>query len=143
MARGLWQAVQAGARFITTLGLNLEVVDWCVAKGVPVIPGVASPSEVEAASRRGLRTLKFFPAEANGGCAGLRAVAAPYPHLNFYPTGGSPRRTCKTISQCPKWWRWVAVGWCLTSSWPPAMWSCSAAWRTAPCRWHGVRWAWP
>eukprot|EP00435_Cladocopium_sp_Y103_P046757 s951_g13.t1 len=81
-------AVRAGAKFIVTLGLNMEVVDWCLDHAIPVIPGVASPSEVELASRRGLTLLKFFPAEANGGPAGLKAISAPYPHLTFYPTGG-------------------------------------------------------
>lgn len=81
-------AVRAGAKFIVTLGLNMEVVDWCLDHAIPVIPGVQSPSEVELASRRGLTLLKFFPAEANGGPAGLKAISAPYPHLTFYPTGG-------------------------------------------------------
>ncbi|CAK9012204.1 unnamed protein product [Durusdinium trenchii] len=81
-------AVKAGAKFITTLGLNKEVADWCLDHAIPVIPGVASPSEVEQASRNGFTMLKFFPAEANGGPAGLKAVATPYPHLTFYPTGG-------------------------------------------------------
>ena len=81
-------AVRAGAKFIVTLGLNMEVVDWCLDHAIPVIPGVVTPSEVELASRRGLTMLKFFPAEANGGAAGLKAISAPYPHLTFYPTGG-------------------------------------------------------
>lgn len=82
------RAVAAGAQFIVSPGLNPEVVDWCRGKGVPVIPGVATPSEIEAAMRLGLTTLKFFPAEANGGVAALKAISAPYPSLTFMPTGG-------------------------------------------------------
>lgn len=82
------RAVAAGAQFIVSPGLNPEVVDWCWRKGVPVIPGVATPSEIEAAMRMGLTTLKFFPAEANGGVAALKAISAPYPSLTFMPTGG-------------------------------------------------------
>ncbi|CAJ1329117.1 unnamed protein product [Effrenium voratum] len=93
------EAVRAGAKFIVTLGLNPEVVDWCLDHGIPVIPGVASPTEVEQASRKGLTTLKFFPAEANGGPAALKAIAAPYPHLHFYPTGGITEKNLQAYLQ--------------------------------------------
>eukprot|EP00913_Durusdinium_trenchii_P007224 g6792.t2 len=82
------RAVQAGARFIVSPGLNPEVVHWCHAHGVVVIPGVATPTEVETAMRLGLEVLKFFPAEANGGVAALKAIGGPYSKLTFMPTGG-------------------------------------------------------
>lgn len=82
------RAVAAGACFIVSPGLNPEVVQWCQANGVVVIPGVATPTEVEEAMRLGLDVLKFFPAEANGGVAALKAISGPYSKLTFMPTGG-------------------------------------------------------
>ncbi len=81
-------AMEAGARFVVTPGFNPRVVDHCLAKGLPVYPGVNSPSQVEQAMERGLRVLKFFPAAVSGGCAMLKALAGPYPDTLFIPTGG-------------------------------------------------------
>lgn len=82
------RAVDAGAKFIVSPGFNPSVVDWCVERGVPVIPGVNDPSGVEAALERGLEVLKFFPAEASGGVAMLDALIGPFPRVSFVPTGG-------------------------------------------------------
>lgn len=82
------QAVEAGAKYIVSPGLNPEVVSWCTGHGIPVLPGVATPTEVEAAMALGLTTLKFFPAEQNGGIAMLEALASPYRAVKFIPTGG-------------------------------------------------------
>ena len=82
------QAVAAGAQFIVSPGFNPEVVKWCQQAGVPVFPGVATPSEVEAAMGMGLRELKFFPAEASGGTRMLKALSSPYQEVTFIPTGG-------------------------------------------------------
>lgn len=82
------QAVSAGASFIISPGFNPLVVDWCLAKSIIVIPGIATPSEVLQAMNRGLSILKFFPAEALGGIPLLEAIAAPFPELRFVPTGG-------------------------------------------------------
>lgn len=82
------KAVAAGARFIVSPGLNEEVVRHCQKIGVPIIPGVATPSEVEKALSLGLTTLKFFPAEAAGGLAMIKAMSAPYSQVKFMPTGG-------------------------------------------------------
>lgn len=81
-------AIRAGARFIVSPGFNPKIVSFCCEKGVPVIPGVNSPTQIEAAMEYGLRTLKFFPAEESGGAAFLKAVAAPYEGVRFIPTGG-------------------------------------------------------
>jgi 2-dehydro-3-deoxyphosphogluconate aldolase/(4S)-4-hydroxy-2-oxoglutarate aldolase len=78
----------AGASFVVAPGLNPRVVDYCTVHGIPVIPGVATPTEIEAARERGLHVLKFFPAEAMGGQAYLKAVSAPYRDVQFIPTGG-------------------------------------------------------
>jgi len=81
-------AMDAGARFIVTPGFNPRVVDHCLEHGYPVYPGVNAPSQVEQGLERGLRVLKFFPAEASGGTAMLRALGGPYPEVQFIPTGG-------------------------------------------------------
>lgn len=82
------QAVDAGARAIVSPGLNEETVRWCQAQNVPVIPGCATPTEVEACMRLGLDLVKLFPAAVVGGPAMLRALAGPYAAMRFMPTGG-------------------------------------------------------
>lgn len=82
------KAADAGARFIVSPGFNPSVVDWCLSRGIPVIPGVNNPTGVEAAMEKGLSLLKFFPAELSGGTAMLDALAGPYPSISFMPTGG-------------------------------------------------------
>ena len=82
------EAVAAGARFIVSPGLNPKVVSYCVQRGIPVTPGVSSPSEIEQAIELGLDVVKFFPAEASGGLAKIKAMSAPYGNLRFMPTGG-------------------------------------------------------
>ena len=82
------QAVDAGAQFIVSPGFNRKVVDWCLERAVPVLPGVATPTEIEMALDSGLNILKFFPAQALGGVEMLKAIAAPYGSVRFIPTGG-------------------------------------------------------
>lgn len=82
------KAIAAGAKFIVAPGFNPKVVRFCQEQGIPVIPGVNSPSQIEAALECGLSVLKFFPAEESGGAAFLKAVAAPYDGVRFIPTGG-------------------------------------------------------
>lgn len=81
-------AADAGAAFAVAPGLSEDVVDASSAAGLPFIPGVATPTEIEHARRLGLRVLKLFPANLLGGPAFLRAVAATYPDVRFIPTGG-------------------------------------------------------
>lgn len=82
------RAVAAGARFIVTPGLNPHIVEWCVERKVPILPGVNDPSGIEAAMEYGLDCLKFFPAEATGGVKFIKAVRGPYADISFVPTGG-------------------------------------------------------
>jgi 2-dehydro-3-deoxyphosphogluconate aldolase/(4S)-4-hydroxy-2-oxoglutarate aldolase len=82
------QAVEAGARFIVSPGFSDAVVRHCLDQGIPVFPGVATAGEVQRAFEAGLRTVKFFPAEAAGGLAALKAIGAPYTMMRFIPTGG-------------------------------------------------------
>ncbi|MGL4915228.1 MAG: bifunctional 4-hydroxy-2-oxoglutarate aldolase/2-dehydro-3-deoxy-phosphogluconate aldolase [Aeromonas allosaccharophila] len=80
-------AIDAGADFIVSPGFNPTTVQYCLDKGVTIIPGVNNPSLVEQAMEMGLRQLKFFPAEQSGGIAMLKALGAVYP-VRFMPTGG-------------------------------------------------------
>lgn len=82
------EAIEAGSQFIVSPGLNPKVVQYCLDKNIPVIPGCATPSDMEKALELGLKTVKFFPAEANGGIKSIKAMAAPYGDLKFMPTGG-------------------------------------------------------
>ena len=82
------KAKQAGAKFIVSPGLNPNVVKHCIKIGIPIIPGTSNPSDIEAALELGLTTVKFFPAEAAGGLAMLKAMSAPYGNVKFMPTGG-------------------------------------------------------
>ena len=92
-------AMAAGADFIVSPGLNPTTVRYCQQQGIPIIPGINNPSQVEQALELGLSTLKFFPAEASGGIAMLKALAAVYP-VQFMPTGGiSPANLEKYLAQ--------------------------------------------
>jgi len=82
------EAISAGAAFLVAPGFNPDVVAAAGARGVPIIPGVCTPTEIEAALSQGIEILKFFPAEAAGGVAFLKAVAGPYRSVRFIPTGG-------------------------------------------------------
>lgn len=82
------RAVNAGAKFIVSPGLNPNVVKYCVDKGIPITPGTANPSDIEQALELGLEVVKFFPAEAAGGLKMIKAMAAPYTTMKFMPTGG-------------------------------------------------------
>lgn len=82
------RAVEAGAKFIVCPGLNPTVVRYCISLGVPVIPGVCTPSELEQAMELGLTEVKFFPAENMGGLKTIEAIGAAYPNIRFMPTGG-------------------------------------------------------
>ncbi|MDR2901011.1 MAG: bifunctional 4-hydroxy-2-oxoglutarate aldolase/2-dehydro-3-deoxy-phosphogluconate aldolase [Treponema sp.] len=82
------RAINAGAKFIVSPGLNPKVVAYCVKKNIPITPGCANPSDIEAALEFGLDAVKFFPAEQAGGLDYIKAVSAPYPSLKFMPTGG-------------------------------------------------------
>lgn len=82
------RAVSAGAKFIVSPGFDPEIVDYCIDKDIPVVPGCMTPSEVAQGVKRGLEVLKFFPAQQAGGVAMIKAMAAPYTSVMFMPTGG-------------------------------------------------------
>lgn len=82
------EVAAAGAAFVVAPGFDPRVVERCAERGLPVVPGVATPTEIAAALAHGCTLLKLFPAEALGGVGYLRAVAAPFPGVRFVPTGG-------------------------------------------------------
>lgn len=82
------RAVNAGAKFIVSPGLNPKVVSYCLEKDIPITPGCSNPSDVEAAIELGLDVVKFFPAEAAGGLNMIKSMSAPYTKMKFMPTGG-------------------------------------------------------
>jgi 2-dehydro-3-deoxyphosphogluconate aldolase/(4S)-4-hydroxy-2-oxoglutarate aldolase len=82
------QAVAAGARFVVTPGFAPAVVRFCQEAGVPVIPGIATATEIQMALDAGLDTVKFFPAQQLGGAPMVKALAAPFRGVRFVPTGG-------------------------------------------------------
>ncbi len=81
-------AAAAGAKFVVTPGFDAQVVDWCLANNMPVTPGVMTPTDINQALAKGLKLLKFFPAEAAGGVKALKAIGGPYVGIRFIPTGG-------------------------------------------------------
>lgn len=82
------RAVDAGARFVVSPGLHPAVVDRCRARGVPVLPGVATASDLMRAVELGVQSVKLFPADLVGGPAAVTAFAGPFPGMRFVPTGG-------------------------------------------------------
>lgn len=82
------ETLDNGGKFVITPGFNAKVVDWCVKNNMPVCPGTVVPSDIEEAMNFGLKLVKFFPAEAYGGINTLKALAGPFGHMKFVPTGG-------------------------------------------------------
>ncbi len=82
------RAIDAGAKFIVSPGFNPKVTEYVLKKGMPMTPGVCTPTEIEAAMSLGLDVLKFFPAEPSGGLKMIKAVCAAYVNLQIMPTGG-------------------------------------------------------
>jgi 2-dehydro-3-deoxyphosphogluconate aldolase/(4S)-4-hydroxy-2-oxoglutarate aldolase len=90
------KAINAGAKFIVSPGLNPKIVKYCIEKGVAVTPGCTNPSDIEQAIELGLEVVKFFPAEAAGGLNMIKAMAAPYVNMKFMPTGGISEKNLTT-----------------------------------------------
>jgi 2-dehydro-3-deoxyphosphogluconate aldolase/(4S)-4-hydroxy-2-oxoglutarate aldolase len=95
------RAVESGAQYLVSPAFDPAIVDWCAEHSVPLVPGVATASEVNAAWQRGLRTLKLFPAEQLGGVALLQALRGPFPEIRFVPTGGITPRNLGDYARQP------------------------------------------
>ncbi|MBC8954745.1 bifunctional 4-hydroxy-2-oxoglutarate aldolase/2-dehydro-3-deoxy-phosphogluconate aldolase [Xenorhabdus sp. PB62.4] len=79
---------EAGAQFAISPGLTEELLEAATSGSIPLIPGISTVSELMLGMSYGLKCFKFFPAEANGGVKALKAIAGPFPHVRFCPTGG-------------------------------------------------------
>ncbi|MEK6344851.1 MAG: bifunctional 4-hydroxy-2-oxoglutarate aldolase/2-dehydro-3-deoxy-phosphogluconate aldolase [Curtobacterium sp.] len=95
------RAVGAGARFLVSPGFHADVVRAAEAHGVPILPGIATASEAQAALAAGLRSVKVFPAALLGGPAFLRALSGPFPELRFWPSGGITADTTAAYLDVP------------------------------------------
>ena len=94
-------AVEMGAKFIVSPGFSEEVVGWCVENGIPVAPGCVTPTEIMAALKHGLKMVKFFPANVDGGLKALKNLAAPFGSMKFLPTGGVNAGNIKEYVDAP------------------------------------------
>lgn len=81
-------AVDCGAKFIVSPGLDETTVKWAIENDIPVIPGTVTPTEIMKAIRLGLKVVKFFPADVYGGIKAIKALSAPFGQVKFLPTGG-------------------------------------------------------
>jgi 2-dehydro-3-deoxyphosphogluconate aldolase/(4S)-4-hydroxy-2-oxoglutarate aldolase len=81
-------ALDAGASFMVSPGYDDEFVDWCLDHALPVLPGTITPTEIMAARKRGLRVVKFFPADVYGGPRAIKTLSDPFPEMKYVPTGG-------------------------------------------------------
>jgi 2-dehydro-3-deoxyphosphogluconate aldolase/(4S)-4-hydroxy-2-oxoglutarate aldolase len=96
------KAIAAGAQFLVSPGFDAEIVSFSLEKGIPITPGICTPSEMMAAMKLGLTTLKFFPAEAYGGLKTLKAISAPLASVKFIPTGGVNTKNLAEYLAFPK-----------------------------------------
>lgn len=82
------KAVRAGAKFLVSPGYLEEVADWALENNIPFVPGICTPSEIQAVLKKGITVMKFFPAEASGGINMLKNLGGPFPQVKFMATGG-------------------------------------------------------
>ena len=95
-------AVDAGAQFIVSPGLGLDIARVCREADIPYIPGCVTPTEIMQAIDLGLTTLKFFPANIYGGMDAIKALSAPFPQIKFVPTGGVDQNNLDEFLACDK-----------------------------------------
>ena len=89
------KAIDAGAEFIVSPGTTDKMIDAALATGVPLLPGIANPSQAMNLLEKGITEMKFFPAEAAGGVTMLKSIGAPIPQISFCPTGGVSQKNVK------------------------------------------------
>lgn len=95
------KSLDAGCQFMVSPGAPPRLLDAADEMGIPLLPGVGTPTEAMSASERGYSILKFFPAEALGGAPVLKAFAAPLPDITFCPTGGIDLKNARTYLALP------------------------------------------
>ncbi|MBO5953700.1 MAG: bifunctional 4-hydroxy-2-oxoglutarate aldolase/2-dehydro-3-deoxy-phosphogluconate aldolase [Oscillospiraceae bacterium] len=95
------QAVAMGAKFIVSPGTDEEIVDWCIANNIPVTPGAVTPTEITTLIKKGIKVIKFFPANVYGGLNAMKNLAAPFVGIKFLPTGGVNASNIKEYISAP------------------------------------------
>ena len=97
------EAVGAGAQFIVLPGYQEDIVAWCVENDVPVMPGCVTPYEIQLALQKGLKVLKFFPADVYGGLKAMGALNGPFgpSGVSFVPTGGIDLKNLSEYVRAP------------------------------------------
>ncbi len=95
------RAIEAGAQFIVTPGLDEEIVVYCKEKNIPIYPGCTTPTDYHTAYRHKLSVLKFFPAEESGGLKKIKSMSAPFPMFKVMATGGIGLSNLKEYMSCP------------------------------------------
>ncbi|MBN9590508.1 MAG: keto-deoxy-phosphogluconate aldolase [Alphaproteobacteria bacterium 64-11] len=95
------KAVDAGARFIVSPGLTEDVANTARARGVPLLAGVVTASDIMRGLALGLSSFKFFPAETSGGAPAIKALGGPFPQVRFCPTGGVSPGNLSTYLSLP------------------------------------------
>jgi len=101
------EALDAGAKFIVSPGLSVEVAKLCKERGVDYFPGCVTPTEIMQALELGINVVKFFPANVYGGLKAMKALSAPFPQIKFIPTGGV---NLDNIDEFLAWDKIYAVG---------------------------------
>jgi len=94
-------SVDAGAQFMVSPGASPRLLEAADAHAIPLLPGIATPTEAMTAAEHGYQMLKFFPAEALGGAKVLKAYASPLPDITFCPTGGIDAAKAKDYLALP------------------------------------------
>ena len=98
----LHDAVEAGAKFIVSPGSDAEVISEAMKLGVPITPGVVTPSEIMLGLKLGVKVFKFFPAENYGGLKTIKALSGPFPQIKILPTGGINQANAAEYFKNPK-----------------------------------------
>ena len=94
-------AIDNGAEFIVTPGFSDRVVEYCLNKDIPIVPGAVTPSEIMRAQNYGIDIVKFFPANVYGGLDAIKALSGPFYDMKFVPTGGVNSNNYKEFLSCP------------------------------------------
>lgn len=96
------KALDAGAAFIVTPGISDRVIEFCLKEGLTVFAGVCTPSEIMRVLEYGIDMVKFFPAGQYGGLSTIKALSAPFPNVQFVPTGGVSEKNVMEYLSFPK-----------------------------------------
>ena len=90
-----------GAKFIVSPGTDDEIVDWCIANNIPVTPGAVTPTEITNLIKKGIKVIKFFPANVYGGLNAMKNLSAPFGGIKVLPTGGVNAANIKEYIDAP------------------------------------------